>query len=165
MSLNLAHLLIFKLNTFLHVAHLLIKNEANNGLVKSNVLKTVSWNKSCLFVRYAVGANSQRKRKVGNNDDNVPPSSRPNYPVMWMKTERNGLLSWLLPFHNDRNDSFLASCSLDRRNRISVQTPAHQLPWPAAQMSAINDNYPPGVRAETQTDGGLSWGRTHVSSK
>lgn len=71
--LNLLHLLPFKINTFLHAAHLLIKNEANNGLVKSNVLKTVSWNKSCLF---AVGANSQcshRKRKVGNNDGDVPP--------------------------------------------------------------------------------------------
>lgn len=91
--LNLSLLLLLKLNTFLHVAHLLIKNEANNGLVKSNVLKTVSWNKSCLFVRFAVGANSQRKRKVGNNNNDVPPGSRPNYPVMRMKTERNGLSS------------------------------------------------------------------------
>lgn len=91
--LNLLHLLLFKLNTFLHAAHLLIKNEANNGLVKSNVLKTVSWNKSCLFVRFAVGANSQRRRKVGNNDDDVPPGLRPNYSVIWMKTERNGLSS------------------------------------------------------------------------
>lgn len=105
-----------------------MKNEANNGLVKSNVLKTVSWNKSCLFVRFAVGANSQRKRKVGNNDDDVPPGLRPNNPVMWMETERNGLSSCSLPFHNDGNHSFLASCSLDRRNRISAQTPAHRLP-------------------------------------
>lgn len=50
--------------------------------------------------------------------------------------------------------------SLDGNNHILSITPALQSPWPAAQMSAINDNYTPGVTTQTCTDRDLSEGRT-----
>lgn len=94
----------------------------SSDLIKSCLSKLqcpeVSLQFPYLFVGFAVGGSSQRKRWVGNNDDDVPPGSSLTYPVMQMKTERNGLSPPLLPFHNDTNHSFLASCSLDGSNHI-----------------------------------------------
>lgn len=84
-------------------------------------------------------------RKVGNDDDDTPTNFlSPNYSLKRDKTRKMkshyvwSSLQW-------QNHSFLVWRSLDGNYRVLSQTPALHLPWPAARMSAINDNYPPGV--------------------